>query len=35
MWISFLEGVAGLANGRIRGGVTIETERFEVAHDER
>jgi hypothetical protein len=35
MWISFLEGVAGLANGRIQGGVTIETERFEVAHDER
>jgi Domain of unknown function (DUF1990) len=31
MWISFLEGVTHLAKGRMRGGVTIETERFEVA----
>ncbi len=30
MWISFLEGVVGLAKGRMRGGVTIETERFEL-----
>jgi hypothetical protein len=35
MWISFLEGVTGLANGRMRGGVTIETERFEWGFDER
>jgi uncharacterized protein (UPF0548 family) len=35
MWISFLEGVTGLANGRMQGGVTIETERFEVVRDER
>jgi Domain of unknown function (DUF1990) len=31
MWISFLEGVTRLAKGRMRGGVRIETERFEVA----
>jgi Domain of unknown function (DUF1990) len=30
MWISFLEGVADLAGGRLRGGVTIDTERVEV-----
>ncbi len=35
MWISFLEGVTQLAQGRMRGGVTIETERFEGALDER
>jgi hypothetical protein len=31
MWISFLEGVTRLAKGRMRGGVSIDTERFEVA----
>jgi hypothetical protein len=35
MWISFLERVARLAKGRMRGGVTIETERFEMAGDDR
>jgi uncharacterized protein (UPF0548 family) len=30
MWISFLEGVVKLSRGRMRGGVTIATERVEV-----
>lgn len=35
MWISFLEGVADVAGGRMRGGVTLETERVEVSTDGR
>ncbi len=31
MWISFLEGVVRLAEGDMTGGVSIETERVEVA----
>lgn len=30
MWVSFLEGVVRLAGGRMTGGVTIATERFDA-----
>jgi len=35
MWISFLERVVGLADGRMTGGIEIETERIEVPEPER
>jgi hypothetical protein len=29
MWISFLEGVAGVAGGRMTGGIDIDTRRVD------